>query len=240
MHSISVNGVSPKTHFAQVMVEADYRMKLIGIGLERPPVRLVSYVDRASPSDVSRNALQRWFFTPDYECVRVSEDNLAMELVGDGVKLVGENELISSSGQRQVSGVNKASQAFVNSFTKIYPELAERAIVYADLRNIIDVAIAAAYIQQLDYCTKAGWKMPFFGDENAFPVENYDIPRTVESTVNAVYRNGRLMTPIGGGVHIEPAKALESDKLLSDEKGNVAKVRQEININLAKGQWWWD
>ncbi len=240
MHNISVNGVSPKTHFAQVMVEADYRMKLIGIGLERPPVRLVSYVDRATAGDVSRNALQRWFFTPDYQCVQVSEDNMAMELVGDGVKLVGENELISSAGQRQVSGVNKASQAFVTSFTKIYPELAERATVYADLRNVIDVAIAAAFMQQQDYYTKAGWKMPFFGDESAFSVETYDIPRTVESTVNAIYKNGRLLTPIGGGVHIEPQKALESDNRLSDEKGTVAKLRQEININLAKGQWWWD
>ena len=34
MQVITVGGVSAKTHFAQVMVEADYRMKLIGIGLE--------------------------------------------------------------------------------------------------------------------------------------------------------------------------------------------------------------
>ncbi|MGD0384408.1 MAG: DUF1598 domain-containing protein, partial [Thermoguttaceae bacterium] len=241
MHNISVNGVSPKTHFAQVMVEADYRMKLIGIGLEKPPVKLVSYVDRASASDVSRNALQRWFFTPDYQCVRVSLDNLAMELVGDGVKLVGENELISSSGQRQVGGgINKASQAFVTGFTKIYPELANRSPVYADLRNLIDIAIAAAFIQQQDYYAKAGWKMEFLGDENAFPIETYDIPKTVESTVNALIKGGRLLTPIGGGVEIQPQKALESDKLLADEKGKVAKIRQETNINLAPGQWWWD
>jgi hypothetical protein len=241
MHTISVNGVSPKTHFAQVMVEADYRMKLIGIGLERPPVKLASYVDRASAGDVSRNALQRWFFTPDYQSVRVSEDNLAMELVGDGVKLVGENELISTSGQRQVAGgTNKASQAFVNNFTKVYPELAMRAIVYADLRNIIDIAIAAAYIQQQDYYAKAGWSMPLFGDENALSVETYDIPKTVESTVNAVFKNGRLLTPIGGGVEIQPTKALESENLLRDEKGNVARLHQEINVKLPKDRWWWD
>ena len=48
---VRIDGVAPKTHFAQVMVEADYRMKLIGIGLERPPVRMVSYVDRAKPGD---------------------------------------------------------------------------------------------------------------------------------------------------------------------------------------------
>lgn len=31
---VSIDGISPQTHFAQVLVEADYRMKLIGIGLE--------------------------------------------------------------------------------------------------------------------------------------------------------------------------------------------------------------
>ena len=75
------------------MVEADYRMKLIGIGLEKPPIRMVSYVDRANPAAVSRNAMQRWYFMPDYQCVRTADDGKAMELVGDGVKLVGENEV---------------------------------------------------------------------------------------------------------------------------------------------------
>ena len=79
MQMITVGGVSAKTHFAQVLVEADYRMKLIGIGLEQPPVRLKSYVARANPSQVGRNALQRWYFVPDYQCVRVSED-----CTGDG------------------------------------------------------------------------------------------------------------------------------------------------------------
>ena len=121
LQQVSISGIPPKTHFAQVMVEADYRMKLIGIGLERPPVRLVSYVDRANPATVSRNAMQRWFFTPDYECVRVSEDRQAMQLVGDGVKLIGEDELVTAAGQRHAAGRSSAaSQAFVSSFTKKY------------------------------------------------------------------------------------------------------------------------
>ena len=41
------------------MVEADYRMKLIGIGLERPPVKMNSWVDLTSASGVAANALQR-------------------------------------------------------------------------------------------------------------------------------------------------------------------------------------
>lgn len=241
LQEVSINGVSPKTHFAQVMVEADYRMKLIGIGLERPPVRLASYVDRASPSQVSRSAMQRWFFTPDYECVRASEDGLAMELVGDGVKLVGEDEVVTAAGQRKVaSRANKASQAFVTEFTKKYSALAGRSPVYAELRNLIDLAIAAAYIHQEDLYGKAKWPMELFGNEKAFAVERYNIPKTVETAVNAIWKGRRLMTPVGGGVTIHPALALQSDNLLSDQRGKVDKLRQQTKIKLAKGQWWWD
>jgi hypothetical protein len=216
-------------------------MKLIGIGLETPPVKLVSYVDRAMSSG-SINALQRWFFMPDYQCVRQSEDKLAMELVGDGVKLVGEDEVVTGSGERKTAAGrgNKASQTFVVSFTKKYPELAERSPIYAELRNLIDLSIAAAYIQAQGYCAKAGWKMAFFGSEKDFPVEIYDIPKTVESAANAIW-NGRLLgTPVGGGVAIQPTQALKSDNLLTDKGSKVSKLREGVKPNLAKGQWWWD
>ncbi len=172
MQVITVGGVSPKTHFAQVMVEADYRMKLIGIGLEQPPVHLTSYVARARPSQVSNNALQRWYFVPNYECVRVSEDAMAMELVGEGVKLVGEDEAVAKDGTRHKAAKgNPASEAFVKAFTKVYPQLAQRSPVYAQLRNCIDMAVAAAFIQNQDYYDMTGWKADTFNDEQAISVE---------------------------------------------------------------------
>jgi hypothetical protein len=240
---VSINGVAPKTHFAQVMVEADYRMKLIGIGLERPPVKLVSYVDRAKPGEMSRNAMQRWFFVPDYKCVCQSEDKLAMELIGDGVKLVGENEMVMGNGERKAAAPgrgNKASHDFVVSFTKQYSELAERSPVYAELRNLIDMSVAAAYIQEQGYYEKSGWKMPFFGSEKEFAIETYSIPKTVETAVNAIWKGHTLMTPIGGGVTIEATEALKDDNRLADKKGKVAKTRAGVKVNLPKGKWWWD
>ncbi len=239
--TVNISGVSPKTHFAQVMVEADYRMKLIGIGLERPPVRMVSYIDRANPAQVSRNAMQRWYFTPDYHCVRLSDDALAMELVGDGVKLIGEDEVVTSGGQRvAASRSSKASRAFVSSFTKKYSALADRSPVYAELRNLIDLAVAAAFIQQEDYYGKAGWEMELFGDENAFSVETYNVPKMVATAVNAIWKGRRLMTPVGGGVTIHANLALDSENLLEDENGKVAKLREQTKPKPAKGQWWWD
>ena len=239
--NVSVDGVSPETHFAQVMVEADYRMKLIGIGLEQPPVRLASFVDRADPSQVSRNALQRWFFTPDYNCVRVSDDGLAMELVGDGVKLVGADEMVTGDGMRKTAARgNRASQAFVTGFTKKYSELADRSPVFAELRNLIDLAVAAAYLQQEDYYAKAGWDLGILAKEETFAVQTYQAPKQVATAVAAKWKGGQLMTPVGGGVHIEPTQALDSQNLLTDEKGKVDELRKQITLKLAEGQWWWD
>jgi len=118
--------------------------------------------------------------------------------------------------------------------------LAERSPVYAELRNLIDLTIASAYIQQQGYCDKAGWKMEFFGSEKEFPVESYDIPKTVETAVNAIWKGQSLMTPIGGGVQIQAAQAIDSNNLLEDEKAKVSQVRSTVKPNLAKGQWWWD
>lgn len=242
LQTVSVRGVSPQTHFAQVLVEADYRMKLIGIGLEVPPVKIDSYVSRANPKDVSRNALERWYFTPNYECVKVSEDRLAMELVGDGVKLIGENERVTAEGGRVNAGqVNRASQAFVQQFTAKYGELAKKSPVYAQMRNLIDISIAAAYIQQQDFYGQSGWSAELFQNEASYPVETYNTPKQVETAVNVVWKGQTLMTPIGGGVNIKPRQALSPGNLQADENGALAEARKAIKVeNLAAGQWWWD
>jgi hypothetical protein len=242
LQTVRIIGVPANTHFAQVMLEADYRMKLIGIGLEAPPVRIPSYVSRANPRDVARNALQRWYFTPNYECVRVSEDELAMQLEGDGVKLVAEDQLVQQGGNRVVSGrVDQASRAFVQAFTQKYAELAAKEPVYAQLRNLIDMAIAAAFIQQYDYYGQAGWNMEIFGDEQQFPVETYPEPKQVETAVNAIWKGMTLMTPVGGGVSIRAKEALSPGNLLQDEEGTVREARQKIDIQqIEKNRWWWD
>ena len=242
MQNIRVGGVPATTHFAQVLVEADYRMKLIGLGIERPPIRLASWVENANPAQVSRNALQRWYFLPDYRCVRVTPDSNGMELVGDGVKLVGEDQVVMRDGSRKSNmKSNKASQTFVTGFTAKYSQLAAKVPVFAQLRNCIDLAVAAAFIQQQDYYAKSGWNADVLADEKLCPVETLSVPQQVETTVAAMWKNGRLMTPVGGGVHIEPREAIASSNLMADEEGKVEQAREAINLKeLAANQWWWD
>jgi hypothetical protein len=242
LQTIRVGGVPASTHFAQVMVEADYRMKLIGIGLEEPPVNIASFVALANPASVARNALQRWYFVPDYQRIKMTDDGMAAEFVGLGVKLVGEDEVVSEQGGRQRSrGQSGASQRFTRGFTEKYSQLAERAPVYAQLRNCIDMLVAAAFIDKHDLWTEAGVDLGALGDETAYPVETYNAPKEVAAAVNSMWKGRRLMTPIGGGVEIRAASAVAGANVKADEDGAVAQARNEVDIkSLPADRWWWD
>ncbi len=239
---MTFKGIPTSTHFARVLVEADYRMKLVGIGLERLPVRVMSYVERAQPSAVASNAMERWYFQPNYDGIAVSEDGFAMKIKERGVQLVGANERVANGGQRVASGrVNRASQAFCQDFTNKFPQIAEKVRVYAELRQLIDVAIAAAYIQQQDFYGQAGWNMPVLMDESKVNVETYVAPSQVETAVNAIWRGNTLMTPLGGGVNMQPKLAITSSRVKVDSDGDNNRVKQSAGPSqLADGQWWWD
>ena len=241
LQTVSIRGIPTDTHFARVLVEADYRMKLIGIGLERLPMRFQSYVDRANPSTVAANAMERWYFQPRYDGIAVSEDGLAMKINERGVQLVGENERVAGGKRTITRRVNKASQAFCQEFTEKFPMIADRVRIYAELRQLMDVSIAAAYIQEQDFYGQAGWAMPVLGDESSFNVQTYTAPEQVETAVNAIWRGNTLMTPLGGGVQMQPRKALSSKTLVVDRDGENNLVKQSAGpSNLKDGQWWWD
>jgi hypothetical protein len=167
-----------------------------------------------------------------------------MELVGDGVRLIGESERVTAEGGRVNAaggGNNGASQQFVRQFTEKYGELAKKSPVYAQLRNLIDLAVAAAYIQQHDFYGQAGWSLEILGDEDRFAVETHLVPRQVESAVNVVWKGNRLMTPIGGGVNIQARQALSPGSVQKDADGSVAAARAKTDVaKIDAKRWWWD
>lgn len=242
LQTVTVGGIPATTRFARIMVEADYRMKLIGIGLEEPAARIQSYVSLATFGAMANNAMCRWWFVPDYQRIRVSEDGLASELVGNGVQLVGEDEVVSAAGVRsQSGGQNRASERFTKNFTDKYGQLADRDPVYAQLRNCVDMLIVAALMQKNDYYSQSGWDLSVIGNESVYPIEKYNAPKQVNTAVNYIWKGNHLATPVGGGVQIQAATALEAKNLLIDEKGTVKAARVEVDLkDLPADKWWWD
>ena len=240
MANVRVFGISPKTQFAHVLVEADYRMKLIGIGLEPPPVKMVTFL--GALGSVNESALQRWWFVPQYDCIKVTQDGLGMELVGQGVQLLGEDKVIGPAGKLLDSQAkpNRASELFTGSFTAKYAQIAAVSPVYAQLRNLIDMLVAAAFIQQQDFYGRADWQASTLLNEQTLPVESEPVPRQVPCAVNAVWKGSRLYSPAGGGVSIQAHRALEPNHIMADEDGKLRRRHERVGTSLPDDIWWWD
>ena len=90
------------SHFARVLVAADYRMKRLAMGFEPSPVRgLPSFLEMLPVSGRGMsNMMPRWWLEPKYESVLRDADGLAWELRGGSVKAMTEEDYLD--GLRQV------------------------------------------------------------------------------------------------------------------------------------------
>ncbi|MCA9268303.1 MAG: hypothetical protein KDA41_07520, partial [Planctomycetales bacterium] len=188
-----------------------------------------------------RGALQRWWFTPNYECLRVADDRSAVELVGEGVQLQSEDKAIGPDGAllNPKAPPNKASDLFAASFTEKYPQIAAGNPVFGQMRNCIDMLVAAAFMQCNDFYRAADWRPASFLDEAAIAVETQPAPQKAPSAANSLWKGNRLFTPAGGGVSILPAQALAPERLLKDD-GSLGPLRKQATGRLPADRWWWE
>lgn len=244
--AIVVDGVDPHSRVARVLVEADYRMKLVGMGLEQGTVDVPSYLELLKvprghappPLDVLR-----WWFALKYDAVRAAEDRLAFEFSGQGVQVLSENELLTTLGKRVHTGKSDPTNAeFASRFTQHFAALAEKYPVYADLQNIFDLALAASLITSEDLAARVGWHALTFGDEHSYAIRQGPAPQNVQTVINHRIVNGRhVVVGVSGGVHVLPTTYTRTDAIKVDTYGAVdAQRRNSTKVELPLGAWWWD
>ncbi len=183
---VVVNGLDPHTRVAQVLVEADYRMKLVGMGLEPGVLGVRSYLDSMqTPRGEAPPPLDvlRWWFTLNDQDIHASEGHDAFELAGHGVRVQSENEMLTAMGQRVHTGKSEPlNQQFAQSFTEHFAALATKYPVYADLENIFDLPLAGRLDQIAgSQAGRAGWHLTCFGDSSAYTVGLRPAPKTVRN-----------------------------------------------------------
>ena len=242
---IEVFGIDPRTTTARVLVEADYHMKLVGMGLEDGTMGVDSYLDTVTlDADGNPPAMDvlRWWFTVNYEGVRTTASRDGFELVGAGVKVLSENELLNKSGDRIHTGSSDVlNQRFAQSFTKEFDQLAEKYPVYAELRNVFDLALVAAIIRQERLTDRADWGFDYFLEPQRYPLTLGVAPTRVASVVNHRSLGRRhLIVGVSGGVRAEFPNLADSS-LLPDENSAIAQTVEAAAPTLpSHDTWWWD
>ncbi len=244
---IEVNGLDPRTRTARILVEADYHMKLIGMGLAEGVPGVRSYLGLIeAPKGMAPPPMEvlRWWFTLYYEAVLASPDHLAFALQGQGIRVLSENEMLTAEGQRVHTGqAEPINRLFAKSFTDHLEDLARKYPLYGELRNIGDLAVVAALVRNERLAEQVGWKAAYFLDPAGYPVPLGQAPAEVESVVNSRQFNRRyILAGVSGGVWIDPADVVKGGNVPHDYTGQTETKHTASTppAKLSLEAWWWD
>jgi hypothetical protein len=244
---IIVNGIDPGSRAARVLVEADYRMKLVGMGLEEGGSNVKSYLDRVElgpDGSLPPLTVLRWWFALHDDPIHVSADRDVFELPEQSVQVLSENELLTRTGNRVHTGQSdELNRAFARDFTRHFTELAAAYPAYAELRNVFDLALVAAILKSEEMPARIGWQMTYFTSptpENwlAYRPRLRPAPQTVETVINhRVIKRRHIVAGVSGGVSFDSVQLVGRHVRQHDDTKSLRNLQQAI---VPPDVWWWD
>jgi len=211
LQTITVTGVPATSHFARVIVAADFRMKRLAMNIEPAPVDgMPSFLSLLRGRTVN-NMMPRFWIAPNYEPLQRDTEGLAWELKGQGVRCQTEQDFVDSSGQKQHSGkADATAQKWADTFTKKFDDLSREDSTFGQLRNVMDLAVIGALIAKERLAEKAGFAAPNLMSEQA--IAEFPAPRSVPSQASKI---GRVMS-VSGGVQIFPWQVADRTEVSND------------------------
>jgi len=220
--SVIVEGVPTTSHFARVIVAADFRMKRLAMDFQPAPIDgMPSFLDLLRQNrrlGAWNNMMPRWWLAPMYEPLQRDPEGLAWELRGQGVRCLTEQDFLNQAGQRERTGkAEPIAQQWADTFTEKFDELAREDSAFGALRNVMDLAVVGALLAKERLLERSGLQAPNLMHEQ--PLEEYPAPRSVPSQASFV-KAGRLwVITVSGGVQIFPWQVADRTEVSSTLTG---------------------
>ncbi len=247
MQDVEIYGVPRNSRVAKIIFEADYRMKMIGIGKLDAGPRVPDFfklVHRSrSVHGIPMKAL-RWWLTMKYDGVLHSPGRDAFEIRGSSVLVQSENQFVTAQGKRVQTGVAEPiNRQFAENFTRYYNDVAQRDKVFAELQNVFDLAMAAAICRRDGLFELAGWDMGTFAPGGDYKVAEVDspAPQEIKSVLNhRVFGGTDIVVQVAGGV-VGNVGTLVNDKTLQGESQRLSQTHAaSTHSGIPADRWWWD
>ncbi|MEN6452524.1 MAG: DUF1598 domain-containing protein [Thermoguttaceae bacterium] len=235
MQQISVTGVPDSSHFARVLVAADYQMKRIGMNLDRSPIReLPSYLQML-PAATRAASSPRFWLEPRYDALLRDADGLAYEFRGLGVKALTEEDWQAANGNRQRGAKpGRIAQRWADLMTANYQQLAAARPIFGELQNCMDLAVVSALIVKERLPEKAGDSLNGLLDATV-KVETFNAPKQVKSIASVLDKGRHPVIGVSGGVAIN--SWIIADQVKTSD--TVAPVRAKA-APAQNANWWWN
>jgi hypothetical protein len=234
--NISIHGVPNNSHFARVLVAADYRMKRLAMAFDPSPVRgLPSYLEMA-PATARTVQSPRFWLEPQIESLLRDPDGLAWELHGTSVKAMTEEDFLTASGGINHSGkAGPAAQKWADAMTRKYAELAAVDSIFGQLQNCMELAVVGALVAKERLAEKAGNSLPTLLDSSVVKTAEFNTPKQVDSKASLLKKGRHWVISASGGVAISSWELADRAKT-SD---TVAAERNKA-IPAASAEWCWN
>ena len=258
---VTIQGIDPTSHAASVIVEADYRMKLIGLGVEPSVSGLKNYFERIRLEDDGNlpevDQLVRWWFTMDYESITTNDDRTIFEISGKGVKLLSESEFWNQQGERVHTGQSSPpASGFARDFSTRFAEIAYQDAVFGELKNLFDCALAASVIHSEGMHRQVQWDLRFLDGTVRPGLLSYQpaingIPLQVDSILGQrvlTHHDGRrsvrhTISGFGGGVEFDASRYAQKSKIRQSAAVPLQSAYQTsapLRSQPGEGRWAWD
>lgn len=230
---ISVTGVPATSHFAQVMVAADFRMKRLAMNFSDAPVdQMPSFMHLISSSrQAVKNMTPRWWLATNYEPLARDAEGLSWQIRGQGVKCLTEEDHFNAAGQREKSvRAGKLAQQWAQTLTDRYDELAEHDSAFGQLRNVMDLAVVAALIEMEQLLDVASLELPQM--LAATEADRYEVPKFVNARASFIRQRGNWVVSASGGVQLMPWHVADR----TEEVAAIGAVREQFAADA--GHWY--
>ncbi|MDY0166112.1 MAG: DUF1598 domain-containing protein [Thermoguttaceae bacterium] len=235
---VSITGVPPTSHFARVMVAADYRMKRLAMGFEPAPVAgLPSFLSMVPASGRGMsNMLPRWWLEPKYDPILRDPEGLAWELRGARVVAMTEEDFLTNTGTKQQTGkASPAAERWAENMTARFDELAVAEPIFGQLRNCMELAVVSALIVKENLTEKAGFSMPLLTGAQGLKPDEFFAPKQVDTQASLMKRGRNWVISASGGVLMNSWAI--ADRIESD--GTPATLRAAA-APATQNHWWWN
>jgi hypothetical protein len=237
---VTLTGVAPGTHFAQVLVAADFLMKRLAMNFEPAPIEgLPSYMEmlQYDAGPAPKNALPRWWMAAHYEPVLKDEAGLAWQIRGQGVQTLTEEGHLGRGGKIVAARAKDHSLAkkWADAMTAKYEALSAELPIFAELRNCMDLAVVAALLVKEDLPGRAGCDLSILLEDKRVAVAEYAAPKTIDSRASFIRKDRQWIISVSGGVEVDSWAVLdrvETSAELAALRSKTAPPKQD--------SWWWD
>jgi len=236
---ISFTGVPPTSHFARVLIAADYRMKCLGMGLlEDSPLSelLPSYMSMMRAGRAASISMPRWWLEPNYQPLLRSPDGLSWELRGGSVKAMTEEEFLSAAGNKQrATRPNPVAQRWADNMTEKYDQLAVADPIFGELRNCMELAVVGALVVKERLTDRAGYSMPILLDPADLKAAEMPAPKQIDSVASVMKKGSSWVISASGGVSLN--SWFVADEVRQSEAPATVRAKTLIKEDT---NWWWN